>query len=78
MAKSAEDVLKTAEKFRLSGEITDEQFAKVKAAYNALRTVERLIVEGRTGGTLLALSTKMADLAAAAAEIGVAFNTGGK
>ena len=72
-AKSAEDVLKTAEKFRLAGKITDEQFTKVKAAYDGLREIEVLITEGKTGGTALALSTKAAELAAVAAEIGVAY-----
>lgn len=76
--KSAEEVLKTAEKFRLSGKITQDQFIKVKAAYDALRVVEQLIIDGKTGGTVLALSTKTADLAAIAAEIGIAFSGGGK
>ena len=75
VARTAEDVLKLAENYRLAGKVTDAQFAKVKAAYDALREAEQLVIDGKSTDKT-AITKKVEDLAAVALEVGVAYSGG--
>lgn len=78
IAKTAEGVLKLAEKYRLAGTITEDQFSKVKTTYTALRAAEQVAAASAKGGTVdtTAITNAILDFTTAAMAAGIAWQGG--